>query len=93
MKPDHTDILSILKFLHQKTIEDGGDGEAVWLTKFYELKDISYIIEHENIEPTWKIEINENYIRWFDDQEGIIITNNKNLYNSFISVELRLELH
>lgn len=91
--PDYIDILSISKFLYQKTIEDGGDGESVWLTKFYKLKDIVDIIENSKIEPEWTVELKDKSIIWWRDQEGVIITNDKEVFNAFTIAELKLQLH
>jgi hypothetical protein len=92
MEPDKKDIMSILNFLYEKTIEDGGDGEAIWLTKFYKLEDIAKIINSE-YQTDWKVEFNYNYIYWGNDQESVVITNNNVIYDNKRNVELRLELH
>lgn len=96
MEPDCEDIVSILKFLHEKTIEDCGDGEAIWLTNFYKLKDIVDIIKNSNINTSWIINEYDNFIHWHSDkdEEGIIITNDKNTFDRENScIELKLQLH
>lgn len=93
MQTNHKDIKLILNFLHKMVIEDGGDGEAVWLTKFYKLENIISIIKNENIEPMWTVELLEEYIIWGKDQENIYITNNSEIYNKFPKAEIKLESH
>ena len=74
----------VLDLIFTSIISEGGDGDALWLSKYTELKDITILIENYNKEHNtgWEIQIEENRILWGINQEWAIITDDENLFNS-----------
>jgi hypothetical protein len=79
---DH--IEKLLRWLVAEVISAGGDGDALWYSKFYSVKDIYPICEKINSEFKfpWELTLKDDTIHWSYYQEGLIITNNIEFYNS-----------
>ena len=73
----------IIDLLYSSVVAEGGDGDALWLSKYTPLVDIIPMLDKYNEEHNtgWKIEVGENYINWGDNQEWVLITNSKEIYN------------
>ena len=70
--------------LYTSVIQEGGDGDAIWYSRFYDINDIYKLVEEYNNktpEPIWKLSIENGEIRWSDNQEWIIITNREFFYD------------
>lgn len=76
----------ILDLMYHSVIEEGGDGDAVWLSKHTKLADLIPLIVQYNIEnrTNWTIENKENYLLWYNNQEGVQITNDVEWYKNQI---------
>lgn len=74
----------VLDLIFTSIISEGGDGDAVWLSKYTDLSDIITIIdEYDKKNNTgWEIQKKENYLLWGINQEYAIITNDKNFFKS-----------
>lgn len=77
-------IKNFLNFLLDEVVSSGGDGDALWYSRFYDIKDIYPIVEEVNKELnySWKIKLEDDHINWGHHQEGIIITNNEEIYKN-----------
>lgn len=76
--------LKVLDLIYQSIISEGGDGDALWLSKHTSLEDLSEIIKEYNVnnKTRWDLIINDDHILWGLDQEWDIITNDVDLFNS-----------
>ena len=74
----------VLNLIHSSIISEGGDGDAIWLSKHTNLSELKVLIDEYNTSNNigWKIEENENYISWGIDQEWALITCDENFFNS-----------
>jgi hypothetical protein len=92
---DKQHILALVDFIYHNVIEEGGDGDAIWYSIYYDVKDIKLLIEEFNskLKFPWKVKTEGNSIQWGEDQEWVIITNDKNIYdNNSTRVMLKISL-
>ena len=77
-------IEKLIRWLLDEVISAGGDGDGLWYSKFYSVKDIYPICEKINLEFKfpWNLKLEENSIHFENNQEHLIITNNLEYYNS-----------
>lgn len=79
-------LLNLIDWLYQGVINSGGDGDAMWYSKVYNVNDILPLIQeyNGNLRYKWDIRFDKdnNTIEWGEDQEWIIITNSKEKYES-----------
>lgn len=87
-----THLLKIIDLLYTECISAGGDGDALWYSRFYDVKDLLLLVEKYNSSLKFPFKIikdsndtinciiSEGTIRWENDQECIIITNDESLY-------------
>lgn len=76
-------ITKLLNFLLDEVERAGGDGDALWYTRFYTLDDIQLLISviNNSLKFPWLVERQaDDMIYWGRDQEGVIITTNKQIY-------------
>ena len=73
----------IIDLLYSSVVSEGGDGDALWLSKHTPLKDIIPMLEKYNIDHNtgWKISIGWEHINWGDNQEWVIITDSRDIYD------------
>jgi hypothetical protein len=76
-------LLTFIKWLYDETISSGGDGDGLWYSYLYNVEDIFPLVQEVNnsLRFPWDIEIKDGTIYWGRGQEGLIITNNKTLYD------------
>lgn len=78
----------VLDLLYNSVISEGGDGDAIWLTKYTPLNEVIELIEAFNVEnkTNWTVtrESEHNYI-WGDNQEWVIITDSEESYKASAS--------
>jgi hypothetical protein len=74
----------VLDLIYSSIISEGGDGDAIWLSKHTNLSELKVLIDEYNTSNNtgWKVEVNENYINWGLDQESAAITCDVNFFNS-----------
>jgi len=74
-------IIRILKFLYEDVKDAGGDGDALWYTRYYSIDDILEVLNVLNY-PYFKIEVSDDKktIFWGEGQEGIVITTDESIY-------------
>lgn len=76
-------IIKILDLLYEDCKRSGGDGDGLWYSRYYELKDILAILQEYNASLSHPFTIdttNDTYILWGDNQEWIIITDSVEVY-------------
>ncbi len=69
----------ILDLLHDAVVSEGGDGGALWFSKFATLEGLLSVVTKYNYENNigWYVELFELNIVWHNNgQESVIITNN-----------------
>jgi hypothetical protein len=73
-----------LDLLYIFVIAEGGDGDAIWLSKHVSLDNLVDELKKYNIEKNtkWEIKIFDNHILWGRDQEWVIITDDKLFFES-----------
>ena len=73
----------VLGLLFNSVIAEGGDGDALWLSKYESLDKLAlYITEYsERNNIKWDVTIKENYIYWGTDQELVTITDDVDYFN------------
>lgn len=74
-------LLALIEWLVNEVGSAGGDGDAIWYSEFYWINDIFTLIqEHSNKQKyKWQISFDEEkgQIFYGENQEGLLITNNK----------------
>jgi hypothetical protein len=72
-------MISMIKWLTDEVMSAGGDGDGIWYSKLFNVKDIKSFIEVNNLLPKfWAINIdNENAFSIGEGQEWLYITNKK----------------
>jgi hypothetical protein len=78
-------LMKLIDLIYNEVIDAGGDGDAVWYSRFYDINDILPLIKEYNdkLKFPWEIHIKDKRIDWGNDQEWAIITNDENEYNGF----------
>lgn len=77
-------LLKLVDFLYCEVCSAGGDGDSLWYSRFYNVKDLLPIIEEYNdkLKFKWKIDTDDKNIYWGEHQEGMIITNDEEKFNN-----------
>ncbi len=77
-------LLNLINWLYNEVVSAGGDGDALWYSKYYSVKDLLPLIEKVNsqLKFKWKITGDDKNIFWGEHQEGVCITNDEELYKS-----------
>ncbi len=74
-------LLTLIDWLVQEVGSAGGDGDAIWYSKHFWIKDILSLVHEYNDKQKYKWEISfeeeRGLIFYGQHQEGLIITNNK----------------
>lgn len=84
IKPNVEHIRILLDFLYQEVMSAGGDGDAIWYTKLYDIADIRTIIIDYNRDNNlgWDLDmIDDNTLNFGIGQEWITITNDFKTFN------------
>lgn len=78
-------VKNILNVLYTDCLSAGGDGDAFWYITYYDLNEIFDIVKEFNSTlkyPYETVELRDNEIHWGQQQEWILITNKKELYDN-----------
>lgn len=84
IKSENKDHLRILiKWLFDEVCSAGGDGDGIWYSKYFNAKDIKDFIIEEKLYPVhFKIrEESDDSVYFSEGQEGLVITNNKEVFD------------
>lgn len=81
---DNAHVKQIINWLFIEVLSAGGDGDGIWYSKFYNIKDIKKFIEHNNILPKFWVILREteDELTYYCEQENLTITNNKDRFNN-----------
>lgn len=74
----------IIDLLFCSVISEGGDGDALWLSKHTPLDEVKVLITEYDIENNtgWSIENKrEDLLIWGRDQEAVFITNKRDVFD------------
>ena len=80
-----TNNKKVLELIWSSITSEGGDGDAIWLSKHTSLDDLTSLIGEYDAENKtgWSIQIpDKKHLLWGKDQEWAIITDNKYFFNS-----------
>ena len=71
-------LLKVIDLLYNSVISEGGDGDAIWYSRFYDINDIYKLIKEYNdkLKFPWELSTKNEEIFWGENQEWIVITNN-----------------
>jgi len=74
----------IIDLIFHSVISEGGDGDAVWLSKHTSITELFELINTYNLKNNtgWDIIKHENYLEWGIDQEFVLITNDIEFFDS-----------
>ena len=84
MKCNKDHILKLLDFLYCEVCSAGGDGDAIWYTRYYSILNIFEIVKEYNssLKFPWDIELGETDIMWGTGEEWIHITTNQDIFDN-----------
>jgi len=73
----------IIDLLYTSVKSEGGDGDAIWLTKYTPLSEIPSVLNkyNEKHNTKWVVTINQDHILWGDNQEWVMITESREFYD------------
>lgn len=74
----------VLDLIFTSIRSEGGDGDAIWLSKHTSLDDLTILIEEYNQKNNtgWEIARKDKYLSWGYNQEWAIITDDEIFFNS-----------
>jgi hypothetical protein len=76
-------VKTIIGWLINEVQSAGGDGDGIWYSKYYDIQDIKRIILTSCLLPDyWKLEEKNGELHVGENQEWLIITNNKDSFNN-----------
>ena len=75
-------LMKLIDFIYNEVLSSGGDGNAFWYSRFYNVADLLPLVKEYNdkLKFPWKVEFTEKTINWGDNQEWAVITNDEDLY-------------
>lgn len=76
--------MRVLDLMWTSIKSEGGDGDAIWLSKHTSLPELAYFIHKFNIENKtgWDLEVHPNHLIWGIDQEWALITDDRDFFES-----------
>jgi hypothetical protein len=87
----------VLDLIYSSIVSEGGDGDAIWLSKHTNLSELKVLIDEYNTsnntgwEVEVEVEVNKNCLNWGINQEWATITCDENFFNSQPSwIQLRI---
>lgn len=77
-------LMKLIDLLYNECASAGGDGDALWYSRYYRVTDILPLVKEYNSKLKFpsEIKIIDNNIHWGDNQEDIMITNNKDWFDT-----------
>jgi len=75
-------IIKLVDILFTTCLNEGGDGDSLWYSSYINVKEIYPYVEDYNSKLNFhfEIELIEDTIYCVNNQESVIITNNKDFY-------------
>jgi hypothetical protein len=77
----------VLDLIYTSIMSEGGDGDAIWLSKHTSLDDLRILMEEYDLNNNtgWEIEAHDNCLVWGRDEEWAIITCDEDTFNKCAS--------
>ena len=74
----------ILDLIYNSIISEGGDGDALWLSKHTPLPELKLLVEEYNQEHStgWNVKEEDNVLLWEHGEEWAVITDKKEVFDS-----------
>lgn len=81
---DEYRLRKLLDFLYDEVRSAGGDGDAMLYLSYFDFDWVMEIVMHwnANLEHRWNFMRDGDIMTLYDNQEGIIITKDKNVYDN-----------
>jgi hypothetical protein len=73
---------NMLKLLSEAVLSEGGDGDALWYTRYFDIDDIKKSIEEYEGPKSWRIEVLADEISWGTGEEWVVITDSEERFNT-----------
>jgi hypothetical protein len=81
-------IENLLRWLVHEVRSAGGDGDAIWHSKHKTIDElVPFVLKiDKELNLNWEIKIEKTpecsrYLSWWNNQEGLIITNSEKMWN------------
>jgi len=95
ISPNKDMIFSLLSFIHKEVVSSCGDGDALWYTRFFDIKDIFELVKEFNEVNSigWEVYQNEPYeISWGKEQEWVMIVDDKKYFDGLPdTIQLKIQ--
>ena len=75
-------IIHLLEWLFDEVASAGGDGDALWYSKYYHIDDILPLLKQVNEKYNWKITVGPKWLHIGHYQEGFMISNDNFHYEN-----------
>lgn len=77
-------LTNLIAWLYDEVKSAGGDGDALWYSRYFYVKDIFPLVQEFNSghKYPWQLALSDDRIDWWNGQESILITNNEELYKN-----------
>ena len=74
----------VLDLIYNSIMSEGGDGDAIWLSKHTPLSELQILIEEYNKEHNtgWEVKKEEHCLSWGTNQEWAFIVDSKDIFDS-----------
>lgn len=81
---DEEHLTKIIDLLYNECMSAGGDGDAMWYSRYYSIDKILPLVQKYNstLKFPLTVEHSDTVINWYDGQEGIVITTDESVYLS-----------
>jgi hypothetical protein len=68
-------LMALIDFIYQDVIAEGGDGDTLWYSKHYDIRDIKSLIKEFNskLQFPWEIKDDGKTLQWGENQEWVLI--------------------
>jgi hypothetical protein len=73
---------NMLSLLSTAVLSEGGDGDALWYTRHFDVDDIYKSLQEYSGPKGWRIEVLVDAISWGTGEEWVVITNSEERFNS-----------
>ena len=80
-------ILKLIDYLFNTVRDEGGDGDALWCSKFFDIEDIFLLVKEYNdnlLNQKWDLKLEDNEITWWLGQSYIVITNDVDSFKTYL---------
>ncbi len=92
---DKDHLINLIDFLVKEVVRSGGDGDALWYSRYYDVKDLKILLDQYNDQfkrPYWKVRLDGLDLFYGEGQEGLVITNDESAFDEapdWIQIKIR----